>query len=170
MLYCNVSNKKTLGVIILEMAIEVKSEFNMKKFGQFLGSLLRGGEVIELIGDVGAGKTTLVKGIAKGLGVTDAVQSPSFTVNRVYKGRDGLELSHYDFYRLHEAGLMAHELDESLKDKHTITVIEWGDSVTGVMPLDRLTIQITSTSETKREVSFVAGGLVSHKLIKELEK
>lgn len=127
--------------------IFVDSEQAMKAFGRQLGGLLRGGEVIELVGDVGAGKTTLVKGLAAGLGVDEAVQSPSFTINRTYTGRDGLVLSHYDFYRLHDPGIMADELREVADARDTVTVIEWADIVQDVLPADRLTIHITPSSQ-----------------------
>jgi len=87
--------------------IEIKNEVQMTNFGKKLGSFLVGGEVIELVGDVGAGKTTLTKGIGIGLGVTENVQSPSFTISQVYDARDNLTLSHYDFYRLNDAGIMS---------------------------------------------------------------
>jgi tRNA threonylcarbamoyladenosine biosynthesis protein TsaE len=60
----------------------IKDDQSMRALGARIGALLRGGEVFELVGDVGAGKTTLVKGLAAGLGVDDDVQSPSFTINR----------------------------------------------------------------------------------------
>jgi len=123
-------------------------------FGKSLGTLLHGGEVIELIGDVGAGKTTFVKGIAEGLDITEAVQSPSFTISRVYDGRDDLLLAHYDFYRLSDAGIMADELYEAVSDPKTITVIEWAAIVDGVLPEGRIRIQITSPSETERELEI----------------
>ena len=123
-------------------------------FGKALGTLLHGGEVIELIGDVGAGKTTFVKGVAEGLGITEAVQSPSFTISRVYDGRDDLLLAHYDFYRLSEAGIMADELHEAVSDPKTITVIEWAAIVEGVLPEGRIRIQITSPSETERKLEI----------------
>ena len=73
----------------------IKSTTDMIDFGAKLGAELRGGEVIELIGDVGAGKTTFTKGLAKGLAIAETVQSPSFTISLVYDGR--LEIVHYDF-------------------------------------------------------------------------
>ena len=65
--------------------------------GEKLGKSLHGGEVIELVGDIGAGKTALTKGIAKGMGVDDDVQSPTFTISRLYEGRNRIRLAHYDF-------------------------------------------------------------------------
>lgn len=146
------------------MIIEVKSALEMKAFGKRLASLLKGGEVIELIGDVGAGKTTLTKGIADGMGVDEDVQSPSFTISRVYPVRDGLTLAHYDFYRLTDAGVMKQELAEVIKDLKTITIIEWGNIVTGVLPTDRLTLSIVPPTEMTRRIIVEAHGPKSKKI------
>lgn len=140
----------------------------MKAFGAKLGAVLEGGEIIELVGDVGAGKTTLTKGIAMGLGINEDVQSPSFTISRVYEARGGLQLAHYDFYRLGDAGIMAAELGETLSDPQAVTIIEWAEIVGGVLPDDRLEVHITSPSETSRRVSLSAGGEKSKKLLEKL--
>jgi len=147
-----------------EMVIEVTSEDEMKAFGERLGSLLMGGEVIELVGDVGAGKTTLTKGVAAGLGVEDDVQSPSFTISRVYDGRNSLHLVHYDFYRLHDAGIMAEELRETVHDPQTVTILEWADVVEGVLPEKRLTVRITSPTETRRQLALSGDNELLEKL------
>jgi tRNA threonylcarbamoyladenosine biosynthesis protein TsaE len=149
-LYCKVQILKAPGGILYPMIKEVEGESATREFGETLGRALRGGEIIELVGDVGAGKTTFVKGLAIGLGVDEDVQSPSFTISRVYDARDGLLLAHYDFYRLADAGIMADELEETLQDPQTITVIEWAGIVEGVLPKERLTIQFESPTETKR--------------------
>ncbi|MEI7539623.1 MAG: tRNA (adenosine(37)-N6)-threonylcarbamoyltransferase complex ATPase subunit type 1 TsaE [Candidatus Saccharibacteria bacterium] len=146
------------------MPKDINSENEMKDFGRLIGSLLCGGEIIELLGDVGVGKTTLVKGIAIGLGIDEYIQSPSFTINRVYKGRDDLTLSHYDFYRLNDAGIMTNELQETISDPKTITIIEWGEIVAGVLPSDRLSIYIISPTETSRRLTVDSGGDNSRKL------
>ena len=151
------------------MSIEVKSEGKMKNLGGSIGILLHGGEVIELIGDVGSGKTTLVKGIATGLGVDEHVQSPSFTINRIYKCRNNLTLAHYDFYRLNDAGIMSSELKETMGDANTVTVIEWAGVVDGVLPTDRLSIRISTASENSRELSIVSGGARSHNIIRNIK-
>lgn len=150
------------------MTIEVKSEAEMKAFGEKLGSVLVGGEIIELIGDVGAGKTTFTKGIAHGMGVDEDVQSPSFTISRVYDTPSNLHLSHYDFYRLHDAGIMADELHETLHDPDTVTIIEWAEIVAGVLPVDRLSVHITSPGETERHILLTAGGPSSQELLGKL--
>ena len=147
------------------MIKEIKSEIEMKRFGELLGSYLFGGCLIELVGDVGSGKTTLTKGIAVGLGVEDDVQSPSFMIKRVYDARDHLILAHYDFYRLIDAGIMASELDESMSDSTCITIIEWGEFVDGVLPTDRLSIKIVSPTENSRELTIDANGEKSQKIL-----
>lgn len=111
--------------------------------------------VIELIGDVGAGKTTFTKILGKYLGVSEEVQSPSFTISRVYDLSDGRVLVHYDFYRLADAGVMADELYDAIHDTRTITVVEWADIVDGVLPDDRVIIKITSTSEDLRDIEVL---------------
>ncbi len=135
------------------MIFEVKSEEQTRQLARRLGEQLQGGTVIELIGDVGAGKTTFVKGLAEGLAVDDEVQSPSFTISRVYEARDDMQLAHYDFYRLQDPGILAAEVDEVAKDPSIITVIEWADVVDGVLPAHRVRISIRSTSETDRQLT-----------------
>lgn len=150
------------------MQMDVKSEAGMKRLGESLGRLLRGGEAIELIGDVGAGKTTLVKGVARGMAIDEDVQSPSFTISRVYEAPAKIHLAHYDFYRLHDAGIMADELHEVVHDPSTVTIIEWAEIVGGVLPEDRLTISIASPTETTRILMLKAGGERSGKLLEAL--
>lgn len=141
----------------------------MREFGQKLGALFAGGEVIELIGDVGAGKTTLTKGIAVGMGIDETVQSPTFTISRVYDASDNLRLAHYDFYRLGDAGIMANELDEAAHDAATVTIVEWADVVDGVLPTDRLRLHITSPAETTRHITATGSGPVSDALVERMQ-
>ncbi len=92
------------------------------------GTSLKGGEVIELSGDLGAGKTTFTRGLARGISSYNDVSSPSFTISRVYIG-ETLKIHHYDFYRLDELGLMEQELEEVLRDTNTVVVIEWAGNL-----------------------------------------
>lgn len=123
----------------------------MLEFGEQLGSTIRAPFLIELIGDVGTGKTTITRGIAKGLGVANAVTSPSFTIAKRYAALDGRALAHYDFYRLNDPGLMSEDLSESINDPNTITVIEWGNSVNGFLP-PHTVISITLNDDGSRTV------------------
>jgi tRNA threonylcarbamoyladenosine biosynthesis protein TsaE len=127
------------------------NETALKTWGKQLGSQFRGGECIELIGDVGAGKTTLTKGIALGMGINDEVQSPTFTLSRIYE-TDKLDLHHYDFYRLTEAGVMGYELAESLSDPRAVTVIEWAETVSDVLPEERIVITLRYTPDGEDRV------------------
>lgn len=114
-----------------------------ERIGVGIGAKLRGGEVIELKSDVGGGKTTFVRGLAKGFGSSDHVSSPTFTVsNRYDNGRQSIY--HFDFYRLHEPGIIKHELEEAIDSDDAVIVVEWGDAVQRVLPPDRLQIEILS--------------------------
>ena len=145
---------------IPEMKRVISSVEEMLSFGAKLGAGLRGGETFVLTGDVGAGKTVITKGIAKGMAVDDDVQSPTFTISRVYEARDALRLAHYDFYRLNDAGIMRDELHEVLSDNKVVTVIEWADIVEDVVPKDSVRITITPTSESVRELTIDDPGRV----------
>lgn len=136
------------------MIIEVNSADETREAGRKLGLSLRGGETIELVGDVGAGKTTFTKGLATGLGIDDPVQSPSFTISQVYEGRDGIRLAHYDFYRLNDPGIMADELAEAMQDDKTVVVIEWADTVMDILPEGYTRVQFETTSEEGRKITL----------------
>ena len=131
---------------IIKMKI-IESTEAMKKVGAQTGALVRGGEMIELIGDVGTGKTTFTKGLGEGMGVDDDVQSPSFTIEREYHARDGLQLHHYDFYRLSDPGVVKYELAESIANPQVVTVVEWGETAQDVLPDDRIVIRLTYVRE-----------------------
>ena len=110
--------------------------------------------VFELIGDVGAGKTTLVKGLAIALGVSEPITSPSFTISKSYACKDGKTLTHYDFYRLDDPGIMIEDLEEKLADDNQIIVIEWGGSVKNILPENHTTITINYNDDNTREVTI----------------
>jgi tRNA threonylcarbamoyladenosine biosynthesis protein TsaE len=113
---------------------------------QQIGSRLKGGEVIELISDLGGGKTTFTRGLARGIGSVDAVASPTFTISKVYKA-GALEIHHFDFYRLSEAGLIEHELQDLIGDKSVVIVVEWGDVVAHALPTERVSVVISRSSD-----------------------
>ena len=140
----------------------------MKQLGEKLGELLSGGEVFELIGDVGAGKTTFTKGLAVGMKIDEVIQSPTFTISRVYTTPSGLELRHYDFYRLNEAGIMASELAESIDQPDVVTIVEWAKAVESVLSSDRIRVVISATSDEERQVEITALGSRSSRILEEL--
>ena len=118
-----------------------------------IGQRLKGGEVIELVSDLGGGKTVFVKGVAKGMGIKDLVGSPTFTISSEYKAGD-LVLHHFDFYRLGEPGIVANELDEIIGVPQNVVAIEWADLVNTVLPQNRLSIHIHTLGETERKLKF----------------
>ena len=150
------------------MEQEVADAQAMITLGTHIGALCAGGEVIELIGDIGAGKTTLTKGLAMGMGIDEDIQSPTFTISRVYTSESGLVLAHYDFYRLQDPGIMSAELRESVNDPKTVTVIEWGGVVAGVLPSDTLRLRINSLLDDGRSVTMTAGGPRSRRILEEM--
>jgi len=137
------------------MIIKDISEF--KRLAWELGRTLQGGECVELRGDIGVGKTTFVQGLAEGLGVTEKVNSPSYTIERSYLGRDDLVLNHFDFYRLNNAGVMRQAIVESLAEEKNITAIEWADTVEDILPNERLIVEIEYVPEQpeSRKVEYV---------------
>lgn len=131
-----------------------------------LGRQLRGSEVIELVSDLGGGKTTFVHGLAKGFGSTDHVASPTFTISKLYKA-GSKEMYHFDFYRLQEAGIMSHEIHDLLGDPDVVIVAEWAEPVHRVLPPDRLTIEFKQKGDTSRELIFTYPESLKY-LMKEL--
>lgn len=128
--------------------------------GELLGKNAKGGEVIELISDLGGGKTTLVRGLARGMGSSDTVASPSFTIQKVYQTeklqpetKQPVAIQHFDFYRLGEhPEQMAHELEESMVDKNSLVVLEWATVMEQMLPETRLQITINKTDDEARQL------------------
>lgn len=128
--------------------MKINSEQEMMEFGEGFCDK----NVIELVGDVGAGKTTFVKGLAKKIGIKEPITSPSFTISKAYTCPDGRTLIHYDFYRLNEPGIMSEDLEENLKNPNNIVVIEWSDSVKDILPENHTTVNIKYNDDGSREV------------------
>jgi tRNA threonylcarbamoyladenosine biosynthesis protein TsaE len=118
-----------------------------------LAKNLKGGEVIELVSDLGGGKTTFVRGLVHGLGSTSHVSSPTFKICNEYQS-PRFRIYHFDFYRLAEAGLIANELAESIDDASGISVIEWGDVIQDVLPSEHLRVDIKNQGEHERSITF----------------
>lgn len=123
------------------------------ELGSFVGSHLRGREIFELVGDLGAGKTAFTRGLVSGVGSKDEVTSPSFTISNIYQA-DKLQLNHFDFYRLSEAGIMSDELSEALSEAGSVSVIEWSDVVHDILPANRVQVKIEYTGEKSRHIIF----------------
>lgn len=130
----------------------IHSEAEMIEYGKKLAQTLEAPVVLELLGDVGAGKTTLTRGIAAGLGIQEPVTSPSFTISKEYQG-EKYRLVHYDFYRLGDPGIMSEDLLDAISDKNAITIVEWGESIRDILPENRIKITIKNLDEKTRIIS-----------------
>ena len=135
--------------------IESTSSDDTERIAENVGRALRGGEVIELASDLGGGKTTFTRGLVRGMGSSDRVASPTFTLSRVYQA-GSKQVHHFDFYRLPEPGLMREELAEVLNDPDIVTVVEWAEALHHTLPKERLTIAIAHTPTGARTLTFTA--------------
>lgn len=122
-----------------------KSAIETQKFGEKFAEKIKNGGVICLYGDLGAGKTTLVQGIAKGLGIKRRITSPTFIIARKYDN-----FWHIDLYRLDNAEGLG--LQEILSDKKNIIIIEWPEIIKDILPKHYYEIKIKITNETEREI------------------
>ena len=138
--------------------MNIKSEQAMltlgEKFAKTIKPNLSQALLIELVGDVGAGKTTFVRGLAKGLGIKNVITSPSFTISKSYALQNNGHLIHYDFYRLTNPGLMSEDLQENLANPNNIIIIEWSDSVKKLLPQNHIVIKFIKNGDDTREVEI----------------
>jgi len=148
---------------------DVADEDETAKLGRRLADVLFPGAVIGLVGQLGAGKTRLVRAIAEGLGIADsrAVSSPTFVLIQEYRAR--LPIYHFDAYRLHSEAeffdLGAHEYFQG----KGVCLVEWADRVMGCMPAERLVVHIQVTGPSSRRFAIEAFGERYHKLITKFQ-
>ena len=141
-----------------------------RQLGQTIGRLLRGGEMIELRSDIGGGKTTLVQGIAAGMGYKGDVSSPTFTLSRVYPTGHDLALNHFDLYRLAGHDTVTDELEEAIGDPKAVVVVEWADRGALQLPDDRLQITLTPGAEVDlRDITITSNGPQSTRILAGLQ-
>ncbi|MEW1954835.1 tRNA (adenosine(37)-N6)-threonylcarbamoyltransferase complex ATPase subunit type 1 TsaE [Terrabacter sp. NPDC080008] len=126
----------------MEREVRWATADDTQDFGRRLGALLRGGDVLVLTGDLGAGKTTLTQGIAEGLGVRGPITSPTFVIARVHPSLvGGPALVHVDAYRLGSA-LELDDLDLDADLDQSVTVVEWGAGLAEQLSDSRLELSI----------------------------
>jgi tRNA threonylcarbamoyladenosine biosynthesis protein TsaE len=128
-----------------------------RRLGIRLGALIRPGDLICLSGDLGAGKTTLVQGMAQGFGSLDAVSSPTFVIVNQYRRPDGVVLSHLDAYRLQNA-YEGEDLDLYLMLERGALVVEWPERIDAALPVDRLWVKLRYMAEEQRGMQFTTHG------------
>lgn len=139
------------------------NEEELIEWGERLGKFLKKNDVIVLTGDLGAGKTTFTKGIAKGLEIRQMVKSPTYTIIREYEGR--LPLYHLDVYRIGNDPDSI-DLDEFLFGQG-VTVIEWGELLETSLPTQYLAVTILKKNDG-RELVFEARGERAEELVRDL--
>ena len=137
--------------MITSQNVETNGVEETVAFGERLATELQSGEIVALLGDLGAGKTALVKGIARGLGIEQEATSPTFTF--IHEYRDGrLPLFHIDLYRLDAIEQALAIGIEDYLNPAGITVIEWAEKIETLLPEGTTRIRIESLSETRRRI------------------
>jgi tRNA threonylcarbamoyladenosine biosynthesis protein TsaE len=138
------------------LVLHTASEQETAEAGRLLAPLLAPNDVLALTGDLGAGKTALVKGVAAGLGVCGPVVSPTFNILLVHEGR--LTLYHFDLYRLDaEAQLVDVDFYATL-EAGGASLIEWGERFPDALPADHLAVVMTIAGDEERDIQLVPGG------------
>ena len=148
------------------MELTSRSPEETERLGLLLAGLLRGGELICLVGELGAGKTVFVRGLAAGLGCAPGeVASPTYVLERVYAGRE-LDLRHLDAYRLSGAEeFEASDLGAALGDGSAVTAVEWADRVDDALPAERLTLTFEPAADDERRIRASAAGARHRELL-----
>lgn len=134
-----------------------RSPEQTRRIGLRLGGALQVGDVICLQGDLGAGKTTFVQGIAQGWGSLDSVSSPTFIIVNMYRRGDEARLFHMDAYRL-DSTPEAEELDLDSMLAQGPLLVEWPERMDGLIPDERLWVSLEYINEEEREMKFKASG------------
>ena len=134
-----------------------RSAEQTRRVGMRLGGLLQPGDVVQLIGELGSGKTTFVQGISAGWGSLDPVSSPTFVLVNVYRRLDHQHLFHLDAYRLSGAQ-EAWDLDLDTMLESGILLIEWADRIQEALPAECLSARLTYVDENQRDLLVEAHG------------
>jgi len=150
-----------------ELTVHTNSAHETMALGEQIGRAAQAGDCIALIGELGAGKTVMAKGIAKGIGIEpDAVTSPTFVLIARHQG--DLPLYHFDAYRLSAASEMSAIGAEEMLYGNGVCVIEWADRMAEILPEDRLEIRMIVTGETGRKIRIRSAGQQGLRLARAL--
>ncbi len=151
------------------MVITTHSPEDSEALGERLGALLEPGDLIALSGLLGAGKTCLVRGLARGWGAFERPTSPTFTlINEYHRRGSAQRMFHVDCYRLEGAGDAWSTGLEDVLDSGEIVVIEWPERIADILPGARLWIAIDSPGDTDREFRLEASGARAEVLLRAL--
>ena len=155
----------------MKLEIETKNEQETMLIAEKFGKSLFSPCVVSLDGDLGAGKTTFVKGLAKGLGITENITSPTFTILNNYTLENGKNLYHFDLYRLEHVGIstITDELREYSEGKK-ITFVEWAEFSQNELPFERIEINVTYDDDDSRNYEFKSVGEKNNYIIEGLKQ
>jgi tRNA threonylcarbamoyladenosine biosynthesis protein TsaE len=146
----------------MEYRFVCKTPDDTKRLAEEIGKAVKGGEVIEFHSDLGGGKTTFMKGMGVGMGVTDVIQSPTFAISLLHKAERGLELHHFDFYRLDDPGVVRASLAESLAQHNAVVAVEWGDTVHDVLGSDVISVTLSTQDDDSRVITIKVPAKFEH--------
>jgi tRNA threonylcarbamoyladenosine biosynthesis protein TsaE len=162
------ANAATESGTVVTMVIESRSPHETKSWGRRLASLLEGGELLGLIGDLGAGKTVFIKGLARGLSLREEdILSPTFTMIQEHHGR--FPLYHIDLYRLEEATLDDLGLREYLFSEG-VAAVEWFERLRGGSAMEVLSVKISYAGANLRKIEFSAADPRHAQIISKLRR
>ncbi len=139
------------------MKIVSKSEADTERAGEELAKGLPGGSVVKLYGGLGAGKTAFVRGMARGMGISCRVSSPTFTIVNEYSG-GGKELLHFDMYRLGGAQELLDVGWDDYLAREAVIAVEWSENVEDIFDGGEIAVRIEKRSDTEREITIEGGG------------
>ncbi|MBR2911241.1 MAG: tRNA (adenosine(37)-N6)-threonylcarbamoyltransferase complex ATPase subunit type 1 TsaE [Lentisphaeria bacterium] len=131
------------------------SEEETENIGKSLAMSLSKGDAVLLRGNLGAGKTVFSRGFARGLGITEPVSSPTYTIVQEYELPEGGRLYHLDLYRISDVNAaLAFGVDEFLDDPQGISLIEWPDRIDGILPKNAICVEIEHLSDSERRLTI----------------
>ena len=153
----------------MPLEVRTSSAEETREVGEAIAALLRARDAVVLTGDLGAGKTTFVQGVARGLGIEEQVSSPTFTLVKEYSGI--LDVAHVDVYRLERVQDVVDLGLEELGGGDDVLLVEWGDTIEELLPDDRLRVTLTTSmpDDDRRSIAIAATGRLWAERFAELE-
>lgn len=155
-------------MVLWQIRLETYSAEQTRRLGQSLAEVLQAGDIVWLRGELGAGKTTLAQGIALGLGVSEPVLSPTFTLIREHRGR--LPFFHADAYRLEGAEQAADLGLQEYFERGGVFALEWAEHIADALPEERLDVLLEDGVDDHRRVTITAHGERYVQRLRKLEE
>ncbi len=152
-----------------KFSVSSQSSEQSLALGSRLGHILQLGDVVEFVGDLGGGKTTLIKGIAQGLGIEQTVTSPTYNIQRSYKLPNGGTLEHYDLYRLGDDEILLQEMREIIETGDAIICVEWADHFRESLQADRFVVEVHYLNGDNRRIELRGTGPSTRQRLAKLE-